>query len=372
MAQVRQQSAVSAERVDHQRMKLRAPRDSRSLFDLFGTYDPARGLDELLFRLDVTGIEPRHIYNSILGRQPDSLKASRKPDSYNARDHMRGGLRSPEFQRKIISLMLAAYPEKRRLLFVHVPKCAGTDLRIGLSARYPALGLGLTNPEWTSRQQLYDAIHRAAVGMQVSDTILLHGHERLATAVDGKIVRPTDTIITVIRDPVEIVLSNINYIITRILQDQESGKDAPDTKEWRIVLGIDKLPPEMPDEFIAQLFSTMLHNPTISIPNSICYWLGNGDVQSVIKRLVLNDVEITNTKHYTAWLRERWHITREAKANESRKFVTEKHIHADDRKFIETITADDRKVYELLSRQIDESDRHAIFGREITGIEEFT
>ena len=351
-------------------MQLMAPRNSRTLFNLFATYDPARGLEELLFRLDVTGIEPRHIYHSILGRQPDSLKASRKPDSYNPRDHMRGALRSAEFQRKIISLMLAAYPEKQRLLFVHVPKCAGTDLRIGLSARYPALGLGLTNPEWTSRQQLYDAIHQAAVGMQFSDTILLHGHERLAGVIDRAMLRPTDTIITVIRDPVEIILSNINYIITRILQDQESGKDAPDTKGWRDVLGIDKLPPAMPDEFVAQLFGTMLHNPTISTANSICYWLGNGDVQSVIKRLVLNDVEITNTKHYTAWLRERWGIARAAKANESRKFVTEKHIHADDRKFIETITADDRKVYELLSRQIDESDRHAIFGREITGVEE--
>ena len=351
-------------------MQLMAPRNSRTLFNLFATYDPARGLEELLFRLDVTGIEPHHVFQSILGRQPDSLKASRKPDSYNARNHIRGALHSEEFQRKIISLMLAAYPEKQRLLFVHVPKCAGTDLRIGLSARYPTLGLGLTSPEWTSRQQLYDAIHQAAVGMQFSDTILLHGHERLAGAVDRVMVRPTDTIITVIRDPVEISLSNINYIITRILQDQESGEEAPDTKGWRHALGIDHLPKEMPDEFIAQLAETMLHNPTISLPNSICYWLGNGDVQSVIKRLVLNDVEVTNTKHYTAWLRERWGIARAAKANESRKFVTEDHIHDDDRKFIESITANDREVYELLSRQIDESGRHAIFGREITGVEE--
>ena len=39
-------------------MQLQAPRSPRSLFELFATYDPARGLDELLATLDVTGIEP--------------------------------------------------------------------------------------------------------------------------------------------------------------------------------------------------------------------------------------------------------------------------------------------------------------------------
>jgi hypothetical protein len=115
----------------------------------------------------------------------------------------------------------------------------------------------------------------------------------------------------------------------------------------------------------------MLHNPSIAVPNSICYWLGNGDVQSVIRRLVINDVEITDTPHYTAWLRERWDIVRTAKANESRKFVSQSHIQPDDLKFIESITVDDRETYALLSKQIDASGNAAIFGRDIVGIEKF-
>jgi len=353
-------------------MQLRAPRDPRSLFELFATYDPARGLDELLSRLDATGVEPRHVYHAILGRRPETLHASRKPDHYNARDHMRGALISPEFQHKAIQLILNAYPEKQRLLFVHVPKCAGTDLRIGLSARYPMLDLGLTQPDWTSREQLFDAIHEAALGLRFSDTILLHGHVRIATAINNEIVRPTDRIITVIRDPVEIILSNVNYIITRILQDQEAGNEAPDTQGWRRELNIDRLSPDMPDDVIALVFTSILHNRTLSVPNSICHWLGNGDVQTVIRRLVINDVEITNTQHYTAWLRDRWGIVRKGKANESRKFVTPKHIEADDLTFIDSITAEDKELYALLSEQIDASGKDAIFGRNITGIERFS
>ncbi len=352
-------------------MQLQAPREPRSLFELFTTYDPARGLDELLFRLDVTGIEPRHIYNGTLGRRPETLHACRKPEGYNARDHMRGALMSPEFQRKVISLLLNAYPEKKRLLFVHVPKCAGTDLRIGLSTRYPALDAGLSRSEWTSSQQLFETIQQVALGLRFSDTILLHGHIRIVAAINGELVRPTDRIITVIRDPVEIILSNINYIITRILQDQESGTDAPDTREWKRQLGIGRLPPDMPDDALAPLFKAMLRNPAIAVPNSICYWLGNGDVQSVIRRLVVNDVEITDTKHYAAWLRDRWGVVRPEKANKSRKFITQKHLQADELQFLESITVDDREVYTLLSRQIDASGRGAIFGKEITGIERY-
>ena len=352
-------------------MQLRAPRDLRSLFELFATYDPARGLEELLGSLDVTGLEPRHIYHSVLGRRPETLQATKRPQTYNPRDHMRGALISPEFQRKIIPLILNAYPEKQRLLFIHVPKCAGTDLRIGLSTRYPALDIGLAQPDWTSTQQLFAAVHEAALGLRFSDTILLHGHIRIAAAINGGMVRPTDRIITVIRDPVEIILSNVNYVITRILQDQEAGKEAPDTQGWKRTLGIDRLPPEMPEDVTAKLFNTMLHNPAIAVPNSICYWLGNGDVQSAIRRLVINDVEVTDTRHYDAWLRERWDVERAARANESRKFIARTQILADDIRFIESITADDRELYALLSKQIDASGQHAILGSNLSGIERF-
>jgi hypothetical protein len=127
----------------------------------------------------------------------------------------------------------------------------------------------------------------------------------------------------------------------------------------------------VPDDVITKRFQTMLHNPAITVPNSICYWLGNGDVQSVIMRLVVNDVEITDTQHYATWLRERWDLVRAAKANESRKFVTQKHIQAEDLQFMESITVDDPEVYALLSKQIDASPQGAVFGKDIIDIEKY-
>jgi hypothetical protein len=100
---------------------------------------------------------------------------------------------------------------------------------------------------------------------------LLHGHIRIVAAINVEMVRPTDRIITVIRDPAEIILSNVNYVMTRILQDQESGTEAPDTREWKRQLGIDRLAPDVPDDMLAKLVETMLHNPATTVPNSICY-----------------------------------------------------------------------------------------------------
>jgi hypothetical protein len=82
-------------------------------------------------------------------------------------------------------------------------------------------------------------------------------------------------------------------------------------------------------------------------------------------------VEVTDTQHYDAWLRERWDVERAARANESRKFIVRAQIRPDDNKFIDSITADDRELYALLSKQIDASGQHAIMGRDLAGIERF-
>ena len=46
---------------------------------------------------------------------------------------------SAAFQQEVLTLLLNAFPEKRRLLFVHIPKCAGSDLSHHLMTRYPSI-----------------------------------------------------------------------------------------------------------------------------------------------------------------------------------------------------------------------------------------
>jgi hypothetical protein len=352
-------------------MPFPAPREPRSLFELFVAYHEDKGLDGLLSNIDVADLTPRQLYAAVLGRRPENLRAAQVSANYIPRDHLRGVLRSPEFQSKAIRLLLDAYPEKRRLLFVHVPKCAGTDLRIALSDRYPSLDSGLGDPAWTSQAKLFETIHRVALNARFSDTILIHGHVRLLRAVEEGLIRPHDEVISVIRDPLEIVISHVNYIITRILQDQESGTFAPDTKGWLGQLGVAELPSEMSPATVVQTWKSLLYNPEIVTRNTICHWLGNGDRRSFLNRVMINDVEITDTLRYSAWLRERWGVRRDARANESVHFVTRDMIDAGDIDHIGSLIAEDRKVYAMVSEAITQSGRVSIRGSELTVADDF-
>ncbi len=347
------------------------PHTPRTLFELFATYDERQGLDSVLAASDLADLAPRDIYACALGRRPESLKAATRPPAYNPRNHLHATLNSPEFQGKAMLLLLNAYPEKRRLLFVHVPKCAGTDLRVSLTDRYPSLDVGLGDPEWTKPERLFAAIRNMVVAVRSADTILIHGHVRLLSAVEQELVRPYDQVITVIRDPQEIVVSNINYVITRILQDQKLGAFAPDTVRWLRQLGVERLPPDMPAAAAMQTCKALLRNRAVTPRNSICHWLGNGDLRSFLNRVVINDVEITDTSHYSAWLQQRWGIQRIARANQSMQFVTRAMLDADDLDHVASVTEEDRKVYAMISEQIERRGRTSIHGREITGIEAF-
>ncbi len=189
---------------------------------------------------------------------------------------------------------------------------------------------------------------------------------RLLRAVEEGLIRPHDEVISVIRDPLEIVISHVNYIITRILQDQESGTFAPDTKGWLGQLGVAELPSEMSPATVVQTWKSLLYNPEIVTRNTICpHWLGNGDVRSFLNRVVINDVERSlDTPRYSAWLCERWGIQREARANESVHYVTRDMIDASDMDHIGSLIAEDRKVYAMVSEAITQSGRTSIRGSE--------
>lgn len=326
-------------------------------------------LDQFLDQFDFAGITPYDIYHTILGRYPESIKAALGPKNYSPRHQLRSALLGKEFQSRIISLLLNAYPEKQRLLFVHVPKCAGTDLRVVLSTCHPSLGSALSRPNWTTKRQLFAAIQQFGRLLRSADTIFVHGHVQLAQWLDAGIARPKDRVISVIRDPIEIIISQVNYIITRILADQTSGNYQPDTQGWLERLGIERLPAMMSETEIRSLAKTIIHDEVLTNRNTICRYLGNGDVRSFFHHVVVANVELTDTEHYSAWLSDRWSIHRQAKANVSTKYVTAAMLDAEDRRYVDEISIEDQQVYALISEQLRCNGGSSIFGREITGLD---
>ena len=79
---------------------------------------------------------------------------------------------APSDQPRIVEMILNAHPEKRRLIFVHVPKCAGTDLTANLGTRYPTVHQTLADPNWMPPERLQASVDQVEQQLQEADAIL--------------------------------------------------------------------------------------------------------------------------------------------------------------------------------------------------------
>ncbi len=249
--------------------QLPVPRDPRSVFEMLVLYDERAGLYDLLSRIPFAAEKPRHIYYSVFGCYPEanpSVNESAADDqrgNYSPRDHMHDLLTSRDFQKDLIPLFLNAFPEKKRIFFIHIPKCAGTDLSVNLMKRFPSMHQTLMEQNWTSNQRLFQKLSRLMLHSKFSDSIFLCGHSGLNYYTSRAMIRPLDRVFTVVREPIEIALSHVNYILTRMKQDIVAGSIGPDTRAWLDILGMSALPPDMPPALVRKLCNSILYRPIL-------------------------------------------------------------------------------------------------------------
>src|SRR5436305_1147926 len=156
------------------RLPLPMPRTTRELFELFALARPG-DLPGLLDRLDFSGVIPHQVYQLVHERAPERLDLFVRPDGYDARKHMEAALLSAEFQEKVLQHLLNAFPEKSRNVFIHVPKCAGTDLILNVGARQLSLSKMLEEEGWISKQQLFEALRNLVQAIPYHDDATLWG-----------------------------------------------------------------------------------------------------------------------------------------------------------------------------------------------------
>lgn len=344
---------------------LPAPRSTRELLELLRFYDRTWGLTPLLDRIDFSDVQPLQIYLTALGRLPESVEmaAPFPPESYSARQNLWDAVLSEEFQRGIVIKLLTAFPEKSRLLFVHIPKCAGSDLANNLANRYPYLAQRLSEPDWTPREKFLDEVKQLSLELPFSDKIFIHGHFTLSWFASNKLLRHGDHMFTVLRDPVDRVISQINYILTRFSEDPYLS--APDTRDWVEVLGRDTIPRVGENLDVETLKSELLRHPRISHANLLCLYLGDGDAESALKSCVVSNIELTTLKYYERWLAERWGINRSQRENASEKFVSLNDFTEADKDFLHSITAEDQKIFDAVNGRLAERDVSSIHGLEL-------
>jgi hypothetical protein len=248
-------------------------------------------------------------------------------------------------------------------LFVHIPKCAGTDLETDLAARYPALAQSLLVPNLTSKSQLHTALAGLSTDILMSDAVLVYGHLGLRWYLDQRLVRYTDRIFAVVREPVGIILSLANYIVTVLMDDP--GVTRVDTAEWRAVLDEKRVLADLPHPELVQLARRVLHLPALVQRNFLCAYLGQGTAESTLDPLAVSDIELVDISRYTVWRRRAWRLPVGLHQNPSRPFLTRDNLRPADHDYIQHLTDEDRRLYGWISTVLQRSPAPSFRGMDV-------
>ncbi|HEY1935134.1 MAG TPA: hypothetical protein VGG99_24275 [Acetobacteraceae bacterium] len=344
---------------------LPVPLDPRATLQLFTMFDPTQGLYPLLIRVDF-GRRRRasHIHYAAFGEYPLVPDSGASLRDYKARDYLNDLLYSRRFQDDIIPTVLRAFPEKRRLLFVHIPKCAGSDLSMHLARHYPSIHQRLMEPPWTPKEALFRSLSSIVRELAFGDSLFVRGHINLSYFLEKHLIRPLDRVFTIVRDPVEMAISQVNYLMSKITWNVESATLEPDTAEWLHLLGLPGLPARITEEYQQEVCRSALRNSTIVLPNALCHWLGGGTAAEVMARLRENEIEVTDTARYNAWLRAEWGLDVHTRQNESLKFISSATLAPEDRDHLASITQEDAKLYQAIEERLASAGTPSIRGME--------
>jgi hypothetical protein len=341
--------------------RIGAPRTPRELLDLLGRYDRASGLQGLLDKVDWTSVPAKRLREGIVGHAP-KMRARFPLGDPTGRDYAERLLVSSEFKKAIALTALQAFTDKRRLMMVHIPKCAGTDLIAKIASRYPTLSQHLVVQAADERRDMFELIAEFVDRVRQAQSMLVVGHIPLrayVAAIGEK--RTADRIFTVVRDPIDLVLSGVNYMVHLITSPVENRKGV---QRWRALLG---LPPSAaaPWKRAKELAIGALRHPEITPSNLLCRFLGSGTAKSAISLLAANNVEITDISRYDDWAKRAWSINDTTQRNRSKKIISRIDLADTDIESLLAITEEDRKLHERIMQALARSGTPSVFGREL-------
>ncbi len=255
-----------------------------------------------------------------------------------------------------------AFPEKRRVVFIHIPKCAGSDLNRALAGKYPGVYLDLTAPHWTPQRQFITYLKEFVRKLQDVDSIFVFGHVQLQWYLDMNLCRFGDEIFTVVRNPREIAISHAHYVFKRFFEDPL--RKSPDSREWTNYIGINGVAPETPRSTLIEIGLRILHDQRIVRPNYLCNYLGRGTADSALQAAARLDIEVTDTTRYSAWLNEKWGV-QTVTANKSIPILSLCDLGKSDLQYLEEITTEDNVLYRRVMDRLENGSSYSIYGTDL-------
>jgi hypothetical protein len=326
---------------------------------LFLRYDPDQGLDHFFASVDWSTASSRQLAHAFLGRPPLPGASHLTDPAAEARRLFE----SDEFRHGLLRRVLMALPGKQRLLFVHLPKCAGTDFEVAMRPVHPSLHQGLDWIGATDAAELAKRLHAFMRHVQQAHTVFVGGHVPLPWYLDNELYRFGDRLMTIVRHPHEIAVSFANYVVYCMKSDPAFATDY--VRGWGAMAGIERFDLGWTEDAVKELTQRIVTMPGLMPINPICTLLGGGTAATSLANLARVDIEITDVTRYSAWLKARWGIERSFRANAAPQIVTASDLTSAEKARIEAACLEDMRVYTAITRGLDSTGGLSVTGPQV-------
>jgi hypothetical protein len=340
-----------------------APTCPREFFTLFESYTPDKGLDGLMQEIDPSSVEPRHIYFALHARAPERRQFAIAGADFVPADRFARAFRSDEFRRNIIPRFLEAFPEKRRLLFIHIPKTAGSELSARFMQHFPHLSSQELAPGWGDDETICRALKDAVTRLRQSDSLFVCGHNTLERYRNWRAMRFPDQVFALLREPRQAVISQVNYVLMRIFAREQPAR--PDTLGWRRTFRVENPDPNIGKAALVELAGRILRASGVVRPHVACQFLGGATADEAIDKVISYDIELVDTSRMDQWCLERWGMDRQARSNVSPPYVEMKDLSRSDLEHLDAITQQDGALYAKVQEAMGRLGTNSVKGRDL-------
>ena len=354
------------------------PRDFFELFAAMGTEATVKGL---FLTTDLRQAEPRTLTYVTLGRWVTADELAAVPQPYKVTDHLHAILSGQEFRASIVRRIVDAYPERPRLCFVRIPRCAGQHFLTLAEAMHPIVpdSLGVWRPRDENRfipalGRLLGRFTLTRTLMVVQSTLAPFVQSNVAASPDPAYAaaglqwtlnapprRAGDRLFTILRDPRAILVSEVNAIMDALLLPPEG--DTRPVARWRARLPAN---PATADEAGRKHVARHVLR-TLRTRNPICHALADGTTAGALHAARLQDVEMATLDRYEDWIKYTWDVEPGEPANTSTPHLTVSDLAAEDRAHLESLVAEDLAFYDLVVKAYEKIGdlRYSVRGREL-------
>ena len=341
------------------------PARPRDLFELFVTLGDQATIPSLFEACDLRHTDTRHITFVMLNRWATAEELAEQPTPYNARHHLRSLVLGQEFRRSLIRRICDAYPERPRMLYVQIPRCAGEHFLTMADTMHAIIPDGIDRwkrgdqAEFIPRLGTYLARFNQTRSITMRLPVLAPFIQTTPPAQVDTVLpwsinpppkRPGDRLFTIVREPAGLILSQVNAILAR-LQTPASEDDAAG-KAWHARLAPMPAAEDLPAW--RSLGRTIL--ASLPTPNPICRALGDGTAAGALEACRLSDIEIADLSIYHDWVKYSWDVEPEPPSNTSPKIFAREDLDETATARLAELTSEDSILYAQIAVALPKPD----------------